>query len=166
MNDLFMTIMLFFLISVINVILSTIKSLCTVRYGRGIVILMNVLAYGFYTIVVKQVSDLPLLITVLGTMAANAIGVWASYIILDKFQKDRLWLVQMTVKCDCQEGVEHYAEMVSNRLEKVAVPHNYSLAGKHIVFNCYCETQEQTTKVKDLGTTLNAKFSAFESKVL
>lgn len=87
----------FFLISLINVILSSTKSICTVRYGRGINVLANVVAYSFYTVVVKQTAELPLEITILATAIANALGVWLSYAILDKLQKDRLWKIEVTL---------------------------------------------------------------------
>ena len=68
------TTLYFFLISLVNVMLSSTKSICTVRYGRGINVLTNVIAYSFYVIVVKQTADLPLTITVISTAAANALG--------------------------------------------------------------------------------------------
>ena len=64
----------FFLISLVNVILSSTKSICTVRYGRGVNVLTNVVAYSFYTIVVKQTASLPLEITIISTAIANALG--------------------------------------------------------------------------------------------
>lgn len=155
------TISYFLIISIVNVILSTVKSLCTVRYGRGIVILMNVLAYSFYTIVVKQVADLPLWITVAGTAVANAFGVWLSYIILDKFQKDRLWMIQMTIKCSPER-----ADEIKNLLDSYEIANSFVMAGKHAVFSCYCYTQNESKKVKEIGDVNKAKFSAFESKIL
>ena len=75
------TTLYFFIISLVNVILSSTKSICTVRYGRGINVLANVISYSFYVVVVKQTADLPLEITVVATAAANALGVWLSYVI-------------------------------------------------------------------------------------
>ena len=88
------TTLYFFIISLINVILSSTKSICTVRYGRGINVLMNVIAYSFYVIVVKQTANLPLTITIISTATANALGVWLSYVLLDLLQKDKLWKVR------------------------------------------------------------------------
>ena len=93
----------FFVISLINVILSSSKSICTVRYGRGVNVVANVISYSFYVIVVKQTANLPLEITVLSTACANALGVWLSYAILDYLQKDRLWKVEIIVPKDSVE---------------------------------------------------------------
>ena len=92
-----MSALYFFLISLVNVILSSTKSICTVRYGRGINVLTNVVAYSFYTVVVKQTASLPIEITVVATAIANALGVWLSYVVLDLIQKDRLWKVEVVV---------------------------------------------------------------------
>jgi hypothetical protein len=151
-----MTTLYFFLISLINVILSSIKSICTVRYGRGINVLTNVIAYSFYVIVVKQTADLPLVITVVSTACANALGVWLSYVILDRLQKDRLWKVEVVVpKCFTEKL--HY--------ELKDIPHNYIELGPKTLFNFYCETKADTSRVTKHCTEFHGKFFAAENKL-
>ena len=146
----------FFIISLINVILSSVKSICTVRYGRGINVAMNVLAYSFYAIVVKQITALPLGITVLATAIANAIGVWFSYVLLDYFQKDRLWKVEVVVnKC--------FTEQLHYDLKEI--PHNYIELGPRTLFNFYCETKADTSKVIKHCREFHGKFFAAENKL-
>ena len=59
MNEL---LILFIVLNAINVVIQTIKSLCTINCGKTIAALVNALAYGFYTVVViYMVCDLPLL---------------------------------------------------------------------------------------------------------
>ena len=146
----------FFLISLVNVILSSTKSICTVRYGRGVNVLTNVISYSFYVIVVKQTADLPLTITIISTAAANALGVWISYILLDLVQKDKLWKVEVVVpKCFTEKL--HY--------ELKSVPHNYVELGPKTLFNFYCETKEDTSKVIKHCKDYNGKFFAVENKL-
>ena len=121
-----MTTLYFFIISLINVILSSTKSICTVRYGRGINVLANVIAYSFYTVVVKQTANLPLEITVIATAVANALGVWLSYVILDRIQKDRLWKIEVVLS-------RAYTESLHKELEDI--PHNYIEIGPRVLFN-------------------------------
>jgi hypothetical protein len=150
------TTLYFFIISLINVILSSTKSICTVRYGRGINVLTNVISYSFYVIVVKQTADLPLTITVISTAAANALGVWLSYVILDNFQKDRLWKVEVVVpKC--------YTERLHYELK--SVPHNYAELGPRTLFNFYCETRADTSLVIKCCQACEGKFFASENKL-
>lgn len=153
-----MYLFLFFLgISIVNVILSTIKSLCTIRCGRTITIIMNVICYGFYTIVVKNTATLPLTTTVIGTMVANALGVWLSYIIMDKVVKDKLWRVDMAV------NIKH-TETIHRLLTEAEVPHCYNEVGSWTMFNCYCETHKETEIVKNICKKYKGKISAYESK--
>lgn len=149
------TTLYFFLISLINVILSSTKSICTVRYGRGINVLANVIAYSFYTIVVKQTASLPLEITVLATAIANALGVWLSYAILDLIQKDRLWKIEVVVPAHCTNVLHVTLNYV---------PHTYIEAGPKTVFNFYCNTKKETKEVVEQCKKYHGKFFAVENK--
>ena len=150
------TTLYFFIISLINVILSSTKSICTVRYGRSINVITNVVAYSFYTIVVKQTANLPLVITVLSTATANALGVWVSYAILDLIQKDRLWKVEVVVP-------RQYTLILHEELK--GVPHNYIELGPKTLFNFYCETKVDTSCVIKHCKNYEGKFFAVENKL-
>lgn len=150
-----MTTVYFFIISLINVMLSSTKSICTVRYGRGINVLTNVVAYSFYTIVVKQTADLPLEITVVATAVANALGVWLSYVILDMIQKDKLWKVEVVVP---------RASMFVIHEALTHIPHNFIEIGPRILFNFYCSTKAETREVIALCKEHDGKFFAVENK--
>jgi hypothetical protein len=150
-----LTALYFFIISLVNVILSSAKSICTVRYGRGINVLANVISYSFYVVVVKQTADLPLEITVVSTAAANALGVWLSYVILDKLQKDRLWKIEVVVDKDCTEALHK---------ELNDIPHNYIDIGPRTLFNFYCCTRKETSMVIKHCKKYSGKFFAVEDK--
>lgn len=149
------TTLYFFIISLINVILSSTKSICTVRYGRGINVLTNVIAYSFYTVVVKQTASLPLEVTIIATAAANALGVWFSYIFLDYIQKDRLWKVEVVVD-------NSYTELLHKELNEI--PHNYIDIGPRTLFNFYCSTKADTSVVIKHCKNYKGKFFAIENK--
>jgi hypothetical protein len=117
---------------------------------------MNVVAYSFYTVVVKQTANLPLTTTVLATAFANALGVWFSYAILDRLQRDRLWKVEVTVP-------KRFTENLHSDLEDI--PHNYIELGPRTLFNFYCETKVDTSRVIKHCKTFNGKFFATENKL-
>ena len=150
-----LTALYFFIISLVNVLLSSTKSICTVRYGRGINVLANVISYSFYVVVVKQTADLPLEITVVATAAANALGVWLSYVILDRLQKDRLWKVEVVV-------TKEHTEALHEELKDI--PHNYIEIGPRVSFNFYCGTRTETSAVIKHCKKYNGKFFAVENK--
>ena len=150
-----LTTLYFFIISLINVILSSTKSICTVRYGRGINVIANVVSYSFYTVVVKQTASLPLETTIIATAIANALGVWFSYVILDFIQKDRLWKVEVVVPKDFTEALHK---------ELQSIPHNYIDIGPRALFNFYCGTRSETAQVVCHCKKYNGKFFAAENK--
>ncbi len=148
----------FFLCSLVNVMLSTCKTVLTVKASKGAATLINACTYGFYAIVVKQLASFDLIYTVSITIITNIIGVYASLWILEKFSKDKLWKIEVTVPTDCLETID---------MELVEIPHSYIyLSEKHTLFNFYCATQKESAKVKEIVNRYDAKYFVAESKVL
>ena len=106
-------VIVFCVCSLINVILSTLKTLIMVNAGRGSAIIINAVCYGFYTLVVKQLSSVDYTTAVIVTILANIVGVWISYKIMDLFKKDKLWRITVSLKNgkeleDCIKQLEQY----------------------------------------------------------
>lgn len=149
---------IFFGASLLNVVLNTIKNICCVRYGRLSNTIMNVITYGFYTVVVKQISGYDLTMTISVTMIANLIGTYVSYIILDRLNKDKLWKIEVTIPT-------RFSSAVAFDLTKI--PHSVIVVDdKYTLFNFYCSTQKQSQMVKDICSQYEAKFFVSESKSL
>ena len=91
-------IIVFCICSLVNVILSTLKTLIMVNAGEKMSILINAVCYGFYTLVVKQLSAVDYMTAVVVTILANIVGVWVSYRIMNLFKKDKLWRITATLK--------------------------------------------------------------------
>ena len=52
----------FIILNIVNVVIQTIKSLATVKCGKGVAAIVNAVAYGLYTIVtVYMLCELPLM---------------------------------------------------------------------------------------------------------
>ena len=106
-------VVIFCICSLVNVILSTLKTLIMVNAGRNSSIAINAICYGFYTLVVKQLSSVDYATAVLVTIGANIVGVWISYKIMDLFKKDKLWRITVTLKSkkaldECKVNLEKY----------------------------------------------------------
>lgn len=136
-------IIIFIVCSLINVILSTLKTLIMVNAGRGSAIIINAICYGFYTLVVKQLTSVDYVTAVLVTIGANIVGVWISYKIMDLFKKDKLWLIKITIPIK-------YFDYVFKDLSNNSISNTYYDVGKYCVIDCYCETQEDSQKVIDI----------------
>ena len=87
---------LFIILSIANVIIQTIKSLATVKCGKGVASIVNAVAYGLYTVVIVYTNaDFPLWEKVVITAIVNLIGVYIVKYFEEKMRKDRLWKVDL-----------------------------------------------------------------------
>ena len=152
------TILLFALCTAVNVILSTIKSILTVKGGKLSASFINALTYGFYSyvIVLTSADGMPIWLKMAITAVCNFIGVYLVKWIEEKARKDKLWKVELTVPTK-------YTNTIDFDLHDV--PHSYiKLSDKHTLFNFYCATQKESAKVKAIANQYEAKYFVAESK--
>lgn len=89
---------IFVALSVLNVIIQTIKSLVTVKGGKMTSALVNAAAYFIYTyVIVYTMCDLPLFGKALITALCNLVGVYCVKMLEEKLRKDKLWRFDCTV---------------------------------------------------------------------
>lgn len=151
--------LIFTLATLINVILSTIRSLCTVKCNKWISALANAVCYGFYCwVIVLTVSDLALGLKIAVTAIANFIGVWLVKFIEEKARKEKLWLVKCTIP-------NEMAEDMYEALEMSDIPYTDIPVRDYIVFDTYCTTQEETQMVKEFCAAAGGKMFATENKL-
>jgi uncharacterized protein YebE (UPF0316 family) len=153
---------LFIVLSVVNVILQTFKSLATVKCGKVGAALVNATAYGLYTVVLVYTNaDFPLWEKVLVTAVCNLVGVYIVKAIEEKARKDKLWKVETTVNSDDTFNV---------RLALREASLSYSVISTNTkdrsVFNIYCPTKKESEKVKEILSNFDAKYFVTESKSL
>ena len=156
------TIIIFTICSLINVMLSTVKTI--VMYKKNILssALVNAVTYGFYTVIVVLMAggEIPLGWKILLTALTNFIGVALSMMIMRKLEKDKLWKVEATV-------IYIRKDDVCDMLNKAKVPYNYiDGVGKYTLFNIFCSTQQQSAAVKEILKAYEAKYFVSESKTL
>ena len=152
------TILLFALCTAVNVILSTIKSILTVKGGKLSASFINALTYGFYSyvIVLTSADGMPIWLKMAITAVCNFIGVYLVKWIEEKARKDKLWKVELTVPTK-------YTNIIDFDLHDV--PHSYiKLSDKHTLFNFYCATQKESAKVKAIANQYEAQYFVAESK--
>lgn len=152
---------IFIILTILNVILSTIKSIVTINSGKFTAALVSAFYYGYYNIVLLYtVADFPMWQKVATTFACNLVGVFVVKWGEEIARKDKLWKVEMTVKNDrCAELAEVLTDL--------HIPHNYiPNVGKWTIFNCYCATQKESQIVKSVANKYKVKYFVSESKTL
>ena len=153
---------LFIVMNILNVVIQTIKSICTIKCGKWASALVNAVAYGLYTyIIVLTNCDLPLLTKCLIVAGANFVGVWVVKYFEEKARKDKLWKVEATFS--------HKENFIHNLKVWAEINHiilNYIDIDKYYVVNFYCPTQKESAIVKEFVDKFNGKYFVSESKTL
>ena len=150
---------IFIVLSIVNVILNTIKAIITVKGGWLSSALINGLTFFVYTYVLIYTNcDLDMHLKAAITGVINIVGVAIVKIIEQKMRKDKLWKVEATIPSNYTNAV-HF--------DLADVPHNYiENVGKYTLFNFYCATQKESAKVKDIINQYGAKYFVSETKIL
>lgn len=148
--------LIFTLLTIANVIFSTIKSIVTVKGSPLTASLTNGLYYGYYNVVLMYtVAAFPLWQKVVITALCNVVGVFIVKYVEERAKKDRLWRVEATVP-------HKYIEAVHFDLRDI--PHSYIDIEKYGIFNIYCATQKESAKVKTIIDQYEAKYFVTESR--
>ena len=150
----------FIILNIFNVILQTVKSICTVKCGKTVAAIVNAVAFGLYTVVIVFTNaDLPLIQKVLVVALSNLIGVYIVKWIEEKKRKEKLWAIRFTVK-------DNEGEKIINELENKDISYGYDVRGKYIIFETFCNSKEETLKVKEIVKRFNAKYFISENKIV
>ena len=148
-------------LSIVNVIFATIRSITTLKSGKLVASLISGGYYAFYNIMlIYTVIDFPMWQKCLITFVIGVFLVkWGE----EKARKDRLWKVEGTIS---NQGLYPEDDDCIIELRKSNIPFNYIDVKKYILINCYCATQADSAKVKEILSKYDAKYFVSESKVL
>ena len=149
-------ILIFTLATVVNVSLSTIRAICTIKCGKTVSAIANAVCYGFYPLVIMLTAQgtVDIIANMVITAIANFVCVYLIKLAEEKARKDKLWRIDLTIPAE---------ETAFIHRKLVNIPHNYIECGPKTVFNCYCATQKESAEVKTLAVAIGGKYSAFES---
>lgn len=152
---------LFILLNIANVIIQTIKSIATIKCGKTVASIVNAVAYGLYTYVVvfMNCDDLSLFARAVIVAVANLVGVWVVKYVEEKKRKDRLWKVELAVPF-------RSATTAENLIRENEISYNAVIVGDWVMFNTYCTTQKQSSKMAEVCKVVGGKISAYESKAV
>ena len=149
-------IIIFTVCSLVNVILSTMKTILTVRSTKVVASVINAVTYGFYAIVVKQLASLDLIVTVIVTIATNLIGVYLSMWLMDKMKKDCLWKISVTTKDkSIVKKIENFD------IEYTLSPIQYKKETYYSI-EIFSKNQKDSTIVKNILNEYKVKYNVTE----
>ena len=141
------TVIMFFIITFINVLLSTTKSILTVKSSRGVAALINAISYGFYAMVVKQMATVSTEIVVVATVICNLIGVYFSMWLLDKFKKAVLWKITVIPEMENFKNIREELVDQSLGFNEYEIVTKY---GEQMGLDIFSKNQKESKAIKDI----------------
>lgn len=154
-------VILFIICTAVNVILSTIKSIATIKGGKFMAALMNALTYGFYSwvIILTTIDNLSTVDKMLITAACNFVGVYLVKLIEEKTRKEKLWKIEATVPFEEMHSL-------TNESKEQKLIFNYTPIGKYTIFNFYSYSRRESEEVAKLLQRHDAKYFVSEAKTM
>ena len=154
--------LLFTVLTALNVVVSTIKSIVTIKCGKLAAATVNALAYAINTVaIVYTVCDLPLWLKMLVVALTNFVGVFLVKLAEEKSRKDRLWKVEATFNHD---------DSIIRELKAWSVKHDistkYDDITKYYEVDFYAKTKHESSLIREFIKAHNGKYFVTESKEL
>lgn len=152
--------LLFIIANLLNVSLSTAKSIITIKCGALLSAIVSALYYGFYTwVLVLTMCDLGLYQKMLVVGLCNLIGVYIVKYIEEKIRKEKLWKIEISIP-ETEKYNLQYSLFIEN------IPYNsIESIGKYSIFNVYCYNKNQTAIAKKIiNKYKDVKYFVSESK--
>jgi uncharacterized protein YebE (UPF0316 family) len=152
-------IVLFIILQVVNVILSTIKSIVLIKGHKWATIIANTIYFGVYTAVLKQLTTIDnLWVLVIITMVANFIGTWIGIEVTEKLRKADLWIIKTVVPI---ERIKEYkAALNEANIKYISYQTTWD---KCTAVDIFSENRTQSKTIKAILDQFNAKYSVYVS---
>lgn len=160
MNN-FVGIGLFFVLQLINVILSTIRSITTVTASHKTAAIINAVSYTFYNGIVKLLTSQSMLVVLVATFITNIIGVSIANFILDKLKKDKLWVFNATIKKELYELKAIQKILDENEIKYI---YNEIVPNSLYTMQIFSYTQSASTVIIKVMENFELKYYITESK--
>lgn len=148
----------FTIATLINVILSTLKSVITIKGGRLVASISNAISYGFNTIVIKSIANVELWLAVVITILSNLVGVYIALTITKKFEKERLWKITVSVPTDSFHSFKD--ELIDANVAFITYETSYP---KYKVVDIFSNGKNESRVIRTLVNKYNVKYTINEN---
>ncbi len=144
----------FFVAQLINVVLSTLKSVITIKGGKNWAAVANAIAYGFNTIVIKSIIGVDVEIAVAITIITNLIGVYFGLGIIEKLRKDQLWKITVSINL---EDYDSFEEKLKDK--NISFIKYETGSEKHKVADVFSNGRQESKIIKDIFKEFKVKYT-------
>lgn len=148
----------FIIIQFANVIISTIKSILTVKGGKTTAAIINAVSYTFAAVVTKFITEQSFLWVILITFFTNLIGVYFAKWILEKTKKERLWTIMTTAR------EENHAE-IELQLRRRDIQYTLLPAANHRYFiHIFSYSKAESAMISEILEQFSLRYSIVENR--
>lgn len=147
-------ILLFLVCQLVNVILSTIKSVVTIKGTKIVASIFSAINYGFNTVIIKSIADVELWVAVLVTVSCNLVGVYVGLLITEKLRKEQLWKITVTVPT--QNLSEFKKDLVDNGIDFIAYETSWD---DYKVVDIFSKHKSKSKLIKEIFKNYDVKYT-------
>ena len=157
-------IIIFAIVNLINVIISTVKSLFTVKGGKFSASIVNAICFGFYTYVIIFTANGDINIHLKACIVAmvNLIGVFLVKFIEEKMKKDKLWIFNATIKRD-SEVIRGIVKILKEM--EIQLIYNEIVKDELYTLQIFSKNQKESEMITSILNNYKVKYYAIESKI-
>lgn len=150
-------VLVFAIIQVVNVILSTVRSILTVNGSKLTASLVSSISYTIGAIITKMVTQQNFEVIIVVTFMTNLIGVYVAKLILEKTKKERIWTVTATLRPDTKDLVE--GELLKRGVKFTLCP----ALNDRFLISIFSYSRGESTIVKEIMDKNQIKFTITEN---
>lgn len=154
----------FIILSFVNVVFSTIRSIVTIKGDKLVASLVSGAYFAFYNVMlVYTVMDFPMWQKCVITFVCNIFGVWIVKFIEQKMKKDKLWVFNATFKNTRANGqVQNAIKM----FESVGIKFIYVPVVPDVLYTMqiFSYSQKESEMITSILKNFDVKYYITESK--
>lgn len=151
---------IFVAIQMLNVIISTVKSILTVNGSKMTAAVVNSVSYTFANVVTKLLTQQPFEVIIVTTMVTNMIGVYAAKWLMEKTRKERLWTVMATLRSSNKDDVEELLKMRGIQYTLIPAENDRWFA------NIFSHSKAESALIREILQKWDIKHTIVENRAL
>lgn len=148
---------IFIAIQLVNVIVSTIKSILTVNGSPLTASVWNSVSYTLGAVVTKMLTQQSFEVIIVVSMLTNLLGVYIAKVIIEKARKDHLYTINATLRCHSQEFVE--SELQRRGIQYTLLP----AVNDRMLLCAFSYSKAESAIVKEILDHENVRFTVTDS---
>lgn len=149
---------IFIAIQLVNVILSTIKSIVTVNGSRMSASVINAISYTFGAVITKLLTEQSFEVAIVVTFITNIVDVWLGKYIIDKRQPERLWTVNATVRSKEKQALED--KLKSRSIQFILLP----AENDRYLYTIFARSKAESSLLQEILSGFDVKYSIIVSR--